>query len=158
MSDEDFSFPVLSQTPKVPLTAASTVTDASTGITTLVQPTKSNDAQHLSRNKIPLAPGYSQIGWMTKCQRNKRLGIGNRVFSRDMAKEEVARHNTVDDGWIIIRRKVYNLTPYLNYHPGGIEILEPVLGKDATCLFDKYHRWVNVDALLEACLLGIVKQ
>ena len=50
------------------------------------------------------------------------------------------------------------MTPYLDYHPGGVPILQSVLGKDATLMFDKYHQWVNVDALLQACWLGIVQE
>ena len=31
-----------------------------------------------------------------------------------------------------------------------------ILGKDATTLFDKYHRWVNIDGLIGPLLLGTV--
>lgn len=31
-------------------------------------------------------------------------------------------------------------------------------GKDATQLFNKYHPWVNADALMEACLIGSLAQ
>jgi cytochrome-b5 reductase len=75
---------------------------------------------------------------------------------RDIPKEEVKQHNKVYDGWIILRGKVYNIGPYLAYHPGGADIFKNVLGKDATSLFDKYHRWVNVDGLVGPLLLGTV--
>lgn len=51
--------------------------------------------------------------------------------------------------------QVYNLTPYIAFHPGGKDILKGVLGKDCTALFDKYHRWVNSDFLLRNCLVGL---
>ena len=73
---------------------------------------------------------------------------------RDITKEEVKKHNKVYDGWCILRGRVYNLGPYLAYHPGGQEILVKILGKDATSLFDKYHRWVNIDGLIGPLLLG----
>ena len=41
-----------------------------------------------------------------------------RVFSR----EEVARHNTADDCWLIIRGKVYDVTTYVPDHPGDMKI------------------------------------
>ncbi len=56
---------------------------------------------------------------------------------------EVQQHKSLHDGWIVLRGKVYNLSPYIAYHPGGESILRGVLGKDATKLYDKYHRWVN---------------
>ena len=57
------------------------------------------------------------------------------------------------DGWIVLRGKVYNLSPYLAYHPGGESILRGVLGKDATQLYDKYHRWVNEEKYVFCCCM-----
>lgn len=50
--------------------------------------------------------------------------------------------------------QVYNITPYLKFHPGGAEMLMRGAGKDCTQLFAKYHAWVNADMLLKADLLG----
>ena len=50
--------------------------------------------------------------------------------------------------------QVYNITHYLKYHPGGVEILAKVAGKDGTALFLKYHPYVNIRALMEKCLVG----
>lgn len=50
--------------------------------------------------------------------------------------------------------QVYDITPYLNFHPGGRDILLKAAGKDGTALFMKYHPWVNIAALMEKCLLG----
>lgn len=75
---------------------------------------------------------------------------------RDITPDEVSKHNKNHDGWIILRGKVYNIGPYLPYHPGGINIFRSVLGSDATILFDKYHRWVNIDGLIGPLLLGTV--
>jgi len=43
---------------------------------------------------------------------------------------------------------VYNLTPYLHYHPGGTDILVKTAGRDATAFFQKYHPWVNLEGLV----------
>ena len=49
--------------------------------------------------------------------------------------DEVAKHNKKTDGWLVINKKVYNVTSWINKHPGGDAILAG-LGKDATGLFN----------------------
>ena len=75
---------------------------------------------------------------------------------RSRRAEEVATHNTMEDCWTVLRGKVYNLTPYVNFHPGGDKILKAVLGRDCTKLFDKYHKWVNGEYMLEKCKVGVL--
>ncbi|CAG0884392.1 unnamed protein product, partial [Darwinula stevensoni] len=50
--------------------------------------------------------------------------------------------------------RVYNVSRYLEYHPGGEEELMKGAGKDATDLFNQVHRWVNFESLLQKCLIG----
>jgi cytochrome-b5 reductase len=71
--------------------------------------------------------------------------------------EEVKAHKSRDDAWMVLSGRVYNITPYMPFHPGGADILMAAAGKDGTALFQRYHPWVNGHALLESCLLGSVK-
>ena len=80
--------------------------------------------------------------------------ISGAPIRKDITISEVKQHSKPYDGWIILRGKVYNITPYLAYHPGGSAIIENCLGKDATSLFDKYHSWVNIDNLVGDLLIG----
>ena len=48
--------------------------------------------------------------------------------------EEVQRHNTEIDAWIIHRGKVYDLSEFLERHPGGKDILLAYAGQDVTTL------------------------
>lgn len=50
----------------------------------------------------------------------------------------VAKHNTPEDCWVIVRGKVYDVTPWVPKHPGGALIYINA-GKDCTQLFDSYH-------------------
>lgn len=47
---------------------------------------------------------------------------------------EVASHNSRTDCWTIISGQVYELTDFINRHPGGDEVLR-ACGTDATTLF-----------------------
>ncbi len=69
---------------------------------------------------------------------------------------EVALHCTADDAWVVLRGRVYNMTPYLRFHPGGAAVLMEVAGKDGTALFDKWHSWVNagVSGRAAGCWVG----
>ena len=75
-----------------------------------------------------------------------------------VSMDEVQHHNTLEDGWCVVRGVVYNLTPYVRFHPGGADILKAAVGKDATALFNKYHQWVNVAALMDRCVVGMLEQ
>ena len=113
-----------------------------------------------NNNKFPEVPNDVPTGAATPRRKQGRFGLSewNRLLrtSKDLAQlkgqplrripmSEIRQHDSLYDGWIALRGKVYRLSPYLPYHPGGESILRKVLGRDATSLFDKYHRWVNVD-------------
>jgi cytochrome b involved in lipid metabolism len=49
--------------------------------------------------------------------------------------EEIAKHSTKEDCWMLIDGKVYDVTNNIGVHPGGAAILEGC-GKDATTLFE----------------------
>ena len=113
------------------------------------------------------------------------LGRGGQPLRRDITLAEVKQHNSVDDAWTVLRGKVrgqgiadacyspcntglreirasapqlqvYNITPYLKFHPGGIDWIMKGAGRDCTALFTKYHAWVNSDMLLQSCLIGML--
>jgi cytochrome b involved in lipid metabolism len=60
------------------------------------------------------------------------------------------------DAWTSYQGKVYNITPYLPFHPGGKGELLRGAGKDSGKLFMEIHPWVNWDAILGECLVGIL--
>ena len=53
---------------------------------------------------------------------------------------------------------MYNMTPYVPFHPGGKPILMQGAGRDCSALFRKYHPWVNAHFMLAKCLLGTLAE
>ncbi|GAA0183080.1 hypothetical protein Leryth_019346 [Lithospermum erythrorhizon] len=50
--------------------------------------------------------------------------------------EEVVKHNKHNDCWLIMDGKVYDVSSYMDDHPGGDEVLLSTTGKDATNDFE----------------------
>jgi len=50
--------------------------------------------------------------------------------------EDVEKHSSVDDLWLVIDGKVYDVTPFMDDHPGGGEIMLSAAGKDGTQDFE----------------------
>ena len=50
---------------------------------------------------------------------------------------ELKLHNKPDDAWSAFNGKVYNITPYLRFHPGGEKELMRCAGRDGTRLFSE---------------------
>ncbi|XP_030381739.1 cytochrome b5 reductase 4 [Scaptodrosophila lebanonensis] len=108
------------------------------------------------RNKCALKPGYSLMSWIRLCKSGTDLsGTAGKILP--VTNEELARHNNVNDAWLAIRGKVFNVTRYMEFHPGGVNELLRGTGKDATKLFDEVHAWVNYPQLLEKCYVGPLK-
>jgi len=115
--------------------------------TTTKRPTK-------KRGKVALAPGHSPLDWANLKSSGADLrGVDNLMR---IPLSVLKTHNTMEDAWSAFNGKVYNITPYLSFHPGGEKELMRVAGRDGTKLFAATHAWVNVDFMLDACMVGFL--
>jgi len=73
---------------------------------------------------------------------------------RVISKAEVAKHNTEQDCWIIIKGKVYDVTTYLDDHPGGVEIITDLAGEDSTEDFDDVGHSEEAYGMLDDMYVG----
>lgn len=79
---------------------------------------------------------------------------GVAVKRANITKNEVYQHRTENDLWTVLDGKVYNITQYARYHPGGVKQLMLAAGADCTALFNESHRWVNGHSMLEVVFIG----
>lgn len=70
--------------------------------------------------------------------------------------EEVEKHCTKDDCWIIVDNEVYDLTKFLAVHPGGRGVILPYAGKDATEAFYSLHKADVLDKYRSKLCKGFV--
>eukprot|EP00955_Chlamydomonas_euryale_P051232 354819-Chlamydomonas_euryale.AAC.2 len=81
-----------------------------------------------------------------------------RPQGRGISRDELRAHRSPGDAWIALKGKVYDVTSYLSYHPGGARVLLGAAGTDATRLFQKHHAWVDADYLLSASTVGWLEE
>jgi len=71
--------------------------------------------------------------------------------------DEVAKHGTKEDCWVVLYGKAYDLTKFARVHPGGAKLIHDAAGKDATTLFDAIHPKDIMDKLLKpSFMMGAV--
>ncbi|KAL4783142.1 hypothetical protein BJX76DRAFT_358279 [Aspergillus varians] len=103
-----------------------------------------------------LDPGFSPLDWaaLTTNPHNKLRGANLPAslikVTPSMLKVQNGRKGL--DAWTSYQGKVYNITPYIPFHPGGKGELLRGAGKDSGQLFLEVHPWVNWDAMLGECL------
>eukprot|EP01062_Namystynia_karyoxenos_P058375 TRINITY_DN49937_c0_g1_i1.p2 TRINITY_DN49937_c0_g1~~TRINITY_DN49937_c0_g1_i1.p2 ORF type:complete len:150 (+),score=31.28 TRINITY_DN49937_c0_g1_i1:69-452(+) len=73
---------------------------------------------------------------------------------RSITREEVARHASTDDCWVIIHGKVYDVTRFARTHVGGPGPLYACKGKDATKFFSTRHHENVLDSLPAGVMIG----
>lgn len=108
-----------------------------------------------ARGKVILSPGHSPMDWAALIRKGNLSGVnGFQRVTPSQLKTMTGRKGK--PAWSIWQGKVYNITPYLPFHPGGEAELMKAAGRDGTKLFMDVHPWVNWDNMLESCLVGVM--
>ncbi|XP_041846182.1 cytochrome b5 isoform X2 [Melanotaenia boesemani] len=68
--------------------------------------------------------------------------------------EDIRVHNLSSDTWLIIHDKVYDVTSFLEEHPGGEEVLLEQGGADATESFEDVGHSTDAREMLQQYYIG----
>lgn len=80
-------------------------------------------------NGKPVANGKAEVS--VKQEANGRCDVPRKSLNT-YSWQEIQRHNQEADLWLVINRKVYDVTRWANRHPGGHRVLNHYAGEDAT--------------------------
>lgn len=69
-------------------------------------------------------------------------------------REEIQNRNSKQDAVFIINNEVYNVTSFLDDHPGGHEVLLNVAGKDASEDFDDVGHSTDAKEMMKKYIIG----
>ena len=75
----------------------------------------------------------------------------------NLSNSEIKTHNLKSDCWSIVNANVYNLTSYVQSHPGGASVIANICGKDGSKAFVNQHNTQGKpNNVLSSFLLGPV--
>ncbi|CAL1283735.1 unnamed protein product [Larinioides sclopetarius] len=73
--------------------------------------------------------------------------------------EEIAEHSTSESAWIVIENNVYDVTKFLEEHPGGPEVLLDWAGQeDATDAFEDVGHSSDAREQMKAYKIGEIAE
>jgi len=81
----------------------------------------------------------------------------SRDTSKEYTFEEVAKHNSEKDCWVVVNGQVLDVTGFLKDHPGGKKAILLFAGKDASEEFNMLHKPDVVEKYAPDTVIGKVK-
>jgi len=72
--------------------------------------------------------------------------------------DEISKHNTENDCWVVVNGDVLDATGFLNQHPGGRGAILLFAGKDASAEFNMLHKPDVVSKYAPETIIGKFKE
>lgn len=77
----------------------------------------------------------------------------------EFSNDEVTKHNNKMDCWTVINGKVYDLTFWIDQHPGGQSPIAALCGNDGSAMFNMQHNvQEGPNSMLSQYQIGILKK
>lgn len=101
----------------------------------------------INRHALVLAAALLTLTGLTACSSDTEKAPAPAVSETPEARPtngsftmaDVEAHATAEDCWTTINTKVYDLTKWVGYHPGGPDYITMLCGKDGSSMFMSRH-------------------
>lgn len=107
----------------------------------------------------PIGSGAKVNGWMRPSESEAAKAAAEESSSKPekvFSLEEVEKHSSEQDAWIILNNKVYDVTSVLSWHPGGAHAISMYAGKasfEVTAEYASIHD-SYANSKRDECLVG----
>jgi hypothetical protein len=102
----------------------------------LAPPTTTKKVLKVPKGRVRVEKGFSQLDWAKLNRNGGDIDLRGGVTElKRITISEMSQHRTREDCWQSYQGKVYNVGPFLKFHPGGDAEMMRGAGKDATQLF-----------------------
>lgn len=75
---------------------------------------------------------------------------------REFTLSEVSEHWSPNDCWVVVFDRVYDITTFIDSHPGGQYIMLEYAGRDATIAFRGSRHGPDAYDMLDQYLIGLL--
>ena len=118
---------------------------------------ESGEGNPLPTGLLPAAPPAKEPAAtaVAELPSHKVIPAAELAGLRRIPMEEVEKHDTEEDCWIVVNDVVYDVTGYLEKHPGGASSITMYAGQDATVEFDEIHS-PNAWRILKDWRIGVL--
>lgn len=108
-------------------------------VKTAITTSEDSDVPNLSFQH-PVMPGTDESGWQQPSIENKIAKIKEEAAApqKQFTKDEIEKHNSEGDCWIVVDNRVYDATSVLDWHPGGGAAIMTHAGKVYFQTTDEY--------------------
>ncbi|KAJ0413474.1 cytochrome b5-like heme/steroid binding domain-containing protein [Aspergillus carlsbadensis] len=81
---------------------------------------------------------------------------GRTASTTRLTPEDVKRHTSAKDLFIIVHDRVYDITNFVEEHPGGTDVLLELGGQDATEAFEEVDHSADAREVLHGLQVGVL--
>lgn len=79
--------------------------------------------------------------------------------TKQITWQQIKKNNKSSSCWTVINRKVYNVTPWINQHPGGASRILGLCGRDGSSMFTGQHAGQSAPlSVLASYQIGVLKK